>query len=189
MKSVKFFELIVFAFLASLLIFITGAKAQPIDFRNSIASVDASLNPTTISARGSVTEALASLTSLPDASLTGMITPATTPLPPDAVFPPRPLLVVGADVPAAADHTQIVVVDLVVEYSDGCTHRFVPNVQKNVSEIDIVPLGQKIAHGACPAVMRPKQESLELGLLQQGQYVVNVHSNDGKVIRNSLFIR
>jgi|GEM_PF-5930651 len=190
MRSVKLFELIVFAFLASLCVFLTGAKAQPIDFRNSVTSEDVG-SEVTISPRGSVVSALAELTaSMPQAKLTGMIKPATTPIiPPDAVFPPKPLLVDGADVPPAADRTEIVVVGLVVEYSDGCMHRFVPNVQKNVSEIDIVPLGQKIEHGLCPAVMRPTQESVELGLLQQGQYLINVHSNDGKVIRKSLFIR
>lgn len=159
MRSVKFFELIVFAFFASLFVFITGARAET---------------------PNSSTE---------KASLVGMMRPVTTPLPPDAVFPPRPLLVDSADVPAAADHTEVITVGLVVEFSDGCAHRFLPNVQKNVSQIDIVPLGQKISHGLCPAVMRPTQQSVELGLLEQGQYLVNVHSNDGSVIRKSLFIR
>lgn len=193
MASIKFFELIAFAFLTSLLIFFTDVKAAPVE-ETIWQQEDASrIDPSSdiiMGIRGPVRPASDNLASPPNSapSVAAARLPAPT-VPVQSDFSIKPLLVQSADVPPSAEHTEFVTVNMIVEYSDGCPHLFKPSVSSNQSAIDIVPLGSKISHGMCSAVMQPKRESVVLGLLHQGQYEVSIHSSDGNVIRRALFIR
>jgi hypothetical protein len=193
MSSIKFFELIAFAFLTSLLIFFTDVKAAPVEEtilqQEGVSRVDPS-SDIIMGIRGPVRTASDNLASPPNSA--SLISAARFPAPTDQVesdFQNKPLLVQSADVPPSAEHTEFVTVNMTVKYSDGCPHLFKPSVSSNQSAIDIVPLGSKISHGMCTAVMRPKRESVVLGLLRQGQYEVNIYSSDGHVIHRALFIR
>lgn len=136
MKSIKVFELVILAFVASVLIAFTGAHADPID-----------------------------------------------------EFSVRPLKVNYAEVPESVDRTSPATVTVNVYYANTCYRYFIPTVKKGPSNvIEIYPY-VNITKGLCGQVVRNLTEPVDLGQLQQGDYLVRVHSSDGQVIDNKMTIK
>jgi len=101
----------------------------------------------------------------------------------------KPLQVNYADVPPTVDRPASASVSMTVLFANSCYQIFQPRVQKGPSNvIEIFPYAT-VKKGMCAQYTRTLNEAVDLGMLQQGDYLVRIHSADGSSIDNKMTIR